>query len=93
MNIFSVDFEKSLNKLIETILQEKFSSLSSTLKLSETRLLPDGYLTKKLTLEYLNISLSCLNNYIKQGKIPKHRIGSRVLIKKSDLINSVIRIN
>lgn len=93
MNIFSVDFEKSLNKLIETILQEKFSSFNTTPKLSETRSLPDGYLTKKLTIEYLNISLSCLNNYLKQGKITKHRIGSRVLIKKSDLDNSIKRIN
>lgn len=93
MNLFSADFEKSLSKLIETIVQEKVSQLAIPTQKQSTPLSNDGYLTKKTTAEYLNISLSCLNNYIKQGKIKKHRIGSRVLIKKSDLDNSVLRIN
>jgi excisionase family DNA binding protein len=88
MNTFSPEFEKSLAELINKTLQKELNQLIPQPKkpdLSDT----SGFVTKQQAIRYLNISLSGLNNYLHKGLIPKHRIGSRILIKKADLDNSI----
>jgi excisionase family DNA binding protein len=45
------------------------------------------YLNRAEASDFLKISLPTLHQYTKDGTITCHRIGSRVLYKKSDLLN------
>ncbi len=46
----------------------------------------DKLLTRQEVAELLSISLPTLRSYVKRGLIKENRIGSRVLYKKSDVI-------
>lgn len=46
---------------------------------------PDEHLTRKEAARYLRISLVTLNEYTRHGKVKAHRIGARVLYRRSDL--------
>lgn len=48
----------------------------------------DGYLTRKETAQWLNISLPTLHEWTLSGKLPAYRIGSRVLYKKTEVDNA-----
>lgn len=49
-------------------------------------------LTRNEVAKMLQISLVTLNEWIKQGKIPALRIGTRVRFKKADVLNSLKEI-
>lgn len=93
MNIFSNEFEKFLGSLVEKTILEKLSHYypPHSQKISDNP--TEEYWTKKQAANQLNVSLSCINNYLKQGKIKKFRIGNRVLIKRKDLSDSVAAIS
>lgn len=40
----------------------------------------------------LKVSLPTLTKYVKQGRIPAHRIGNRILFKKNEIIESLIEV-
>ena len=48
----------------------------------------DKLLTRKEVAILLSISLPTLRAYVKRGLLNEHRIGARVLYKRSDIINS-----
>lgn len=50
------------------------------------------YLTRKETARLLKISLPTLTSYVKKNLIPVHRIGSRVLFLKSEVLEAVKNI-
>ena len=50
-------------------------------------------LSKKEVCELLGITLNTLDKFTKNGTIPAFGIGSRILFKKSDVLNSLIRVN
>jgi excisionase family DNA binding protein len=52
---------------------------------------PD-YITRKEAADVLGISLHTLNAWIKEGKVPAFRIGSRVRFKRSDVESSLKKI-
>jgi excisionase family DNA binding protein len=50
-------------------------------------------LSKKEVCELLGVTLNTLSKFTKNGTIPAFGIGSRVMFKRSDVLNSLIRIN
>ncbi len=54
---------------------------------------PDQLMTREQTADYLNINLSTLHLWTKAGKIPAHGIAKRVYYKRSEIDNSLKRIN
>lgn len=89
MYIFSPLFEKELSSLIEKNFEEILKRVAPQTN-NHKKIDTGEYLTKKQVCKFLNISSSNLNNHLKKGKIKKYRIGSRVLIKKSELENGLI---
>ena len=70
--------------------------LRSELKLFRTELLADLKTDKNFTVkeaaDYLNVSQISIHNYRKKGLLPVSKIGRRIVIKKSDLDNSLKEI-
>jgi len=92
MNIFSPEFEQSLSALIEKIVEEKLTNLSAKAKKESNKDLTD-FLTRREAAQYINVCITTIHNYLKTGKIKKHRIGNRVLISKKELDSSILLIN
>jgi excisionase family DNA binding protein len=55
--------------------------------------LPEALLSKKEAAYLLGITLNTLDKYTKNKTIPCYGIGSKVLFKKSEVLNSLLRIN
>ncbi len=55
----------------------------------EGRQAEDRVLTRKEVSELLSISLPTLRSYVKRGVIKEHRVGSRVLYKWSEILESM----
>ncbi len=54
---------------------------------------PTEYLTRNETAELLNIDLSTLHNWTKQGKLNAYGIGYRVYYKRAEIENALVKIN
>ena len=52
----------------------------------------DKLLTRKEVANFLNISLPTLHDWTKSGRIKAYRIGSRILYKSSEVIDSLTQI-
>ena len=46
-------------------------------------------LTRKELANFLHVSLPTLHKYQKEGRLKYYRIGSRVLFKKSEILDSI----
>jgi excisionase family DNA binding protein len=55
--------------------------------------LPETLLSKKEASNLLGISLNTLDKYCKNKTIPCYGIGSKIMFKKSEVLNSLLRIN
>lgn len=80
----SQEFEKFLEGFIERKFNEVLNKQSpprKKVKESDTT----GYKTKRQICEHYGISLSNLNNKLKEGKIKKRKFGSRVLINPNEV--------
>jgi len=53
----------------------------------------EAVLSKKEAADLLGISLNTLDKYTKNKTIPCYGIGSKIMFKKSELFNSLLRIN
>jgi len=51
------------------------------------------FITRQETAEILNVSLSTLLNWRKAGIITAYRIGNKIRYKKSEILNSLTKIN
>jgi excisionase family DNA binding protein len=60
---------------------------------NQTVATPEIILSKTETAELLGITMNTLSKYTKDGTIPAYGIGSRVMYKKSEVLNSLTRIN
>lgn len=52
--------------------------------------LDDTFLTSKQAASLLNISLPTLRKYRKEGIIPAHQLGNRILYLKKEVMEAVI---
>jgi excisionase family DNA binding protein len=79
----------SLSEL-EEIIQKAVSEGLGTFNKNPKELNETGQLITRIqAADFLNISLPTLTKYVKQGKIPAHRIGSRILFQKNEILNSL----
>lgn len=51
------------------------------------------FITRQETAEILNVSLSTLLNWRKAGIITAYRIGNKIRYKKSEILDSLTKIN
>ncbi len=54
---------------------------------------PETLLSKKEVIELLGITMNTLSKHTKNGTIPAYGLGSRVMYKRSEVLQSLIRIN
>ena len=62
-------------------------------KISTNTPLPETLLSKKEVTELLGITMNTLDKYTKSGTIPAYGLGSRIIFKRSEVLQSLIRIN
>ena len=74
--------EEELKELIKSSLQEVIAE-------NETNKQRKELLTFKEVTSLLGISASTLNNWKRDGKIPFHRIGGRILFKYAEIVKSL----
>ena len=74
--------EEELKELIKSSLQEVIEENKSMRRNKEL-------LTFKEVTSLLGISASTLNNWKRNGKIPFHRIGGRILFKYNEIVESL----
>ncbi|WP_236552329.1 helix-turn-helix domain-containing protein [Flavobacterium sp. 9R] len=84
-NITPQDLEELITKVIKDQLQEFVKNVPTDN--------PDELLTREEACDLLKISTTSLWNWTKKGKIIAYGIGNRVLYKKSELMESLVRIN
>jgi excisionase family DNA binding protein len=82
--ISSIELRQILSEEIKNALSKFEPNVNPTNK--------DELITRDETAEILKISLPTLNNYTKDGKLQSYNIGSRVLYKKSEVIDSLIKL-
>jgi len=69
------------------------NSVKNVLEKNSSKQEPEtDLLTRNEVAKMLQISLVTLTEWIKQGKIPALRIGTRVRFKKADVLNSLKKI-
>lgn len=86
MDFLSPAFKEQLTKFIGDVIEQKIDQISPRSEKRKQKLYESEYLTKKQACAFLgNISLSNLNNKLKEKKIKKYPFGSRILISKAEL--------
>lgn len=83
---FSCSLEE-LEKLIKDCIK---SELKNHLAIAPA--LKTEFISRKKAASILGISLATLGDYCKRGVIPSYRIGSRVLFKENEVIESVSQV-
>ena len=51
------------------------------------------HLTRKETAEFFNVSLNCVNLWVKKGILTRHRVGQRVFFKREELLSVMFKQN
>ena len=73
---------------------KKTYSLQEHIKKQVPQSLKDGkFISRKETAKLLHISLPTLNEWTKEGKLKSYRIGTRILYKPDEIMESVTRRN
>lgn len=75
---------------IVSLIREAFNvELAEHLKQQEGESDYNILLSRKEVAEYLKISLPTLHNYQKSGILKYHRVGSRILFKKGEILEAL----
>ncbi|WP_298342230.1 helix-turn-helix domain-containing protein [uncultured Algibacter sp.] len=86
---------EDLPKAMETVL-EKLSSVEKELKNIKENFQPkeqEELMTRQEVADYLKINITTLWNWTKKGKLNSYGIGYRVYYKRSEIENTLIKIN
>jgi len=77
-----------LKAIIKEAIESQIVSLNERDCIDNEKLL----LTRKDVAQLLNISLPTLTKYVKKGLVPAHRLGSRILFNKIEVLNSMNKV-
>lgn len=77
-----------LFKRLDSMIKDQMILLSKELKKPSTNS-DQEYLSRKEVSQILKISLPTLNTWTKEGLLPSHRIGSRILYKPEDVTTAL----
>ncbi len=83
--ISSIEFKDE----ITSIIRAELKNLSENSTTKQTI----DFITRQETAEILNVSLSTLLNWRKAGIITAYRIGNKIRYKKSEILDSLTKIN
>ncbi|MGE0562766.1 MAG: excisionase family DNA-binding protein [Flavobacteriales bacterium] len=87
-NLFFISIsEDELSKMISNSLKRELANLYIEDKVNSNELISRTEVSK-----LLKISLPTITEWVKNGKIPAYRIGSRVLFNKEEVLNSLTKI-
>lgn len=81
------EFEEIQKDCIKKVLLEVLDSHPPTTDTKE-----DHFITRKEAADLLKISLPTLNKRTKDGNLSAYRIGSRVLYKRSEILESLNKV-
>ncbi len=81
-----------ITELVTLITNSVISQISNQPEKAAPKPEIEGYLTRHEVCKLLNVSLVTLNKHTKSKRLQAHRIGARVLYKKSEVINSLSTI-
>lgn len=70
---------EKIEKVVATQIKAQFEQFTNQSKSSE-------YLTKQETADFLKVSLSTVNRWIKKGTLKPKYIGSRVLLRVDEVV-------
>lgn len=84
-NLSPIEFEEIIKQVVITQLEEFRGNLLIVN--------PDELLTRSEACSLLKINMTTLWNWSKKGKIISYGLGNRVYYKKSELLDSLVRIN
>ena len=73
-----------------------FDDLAKALERIEAKMqnnVPETLLSRAETAQLLGITLNTLKKFTRDGTIPAYGIGSRVMYKRSEVLNSLTKIN
>lgn len=79
-----------LVSLISNEIKKQFPESQSNLPVPHEE--PDAYYTRHEVCKLFHISLVTLNKHTKTKRLNAHRIGARVLYKKSEVVNALSTI-
>lgn len=82
VHITMAELNAMMVKVVTDEMEKAKQLFSKTTKQSD-------YLTKKEVAKKMKISIGTLNNWIKDEKIPFHKIGRRVLFKESEIEEAI----
>lgn len=77
---------QELEEIIRNVIKELLPDNSKNSNTAETNI---ELVTRHEASKLINVSLPTLTKYVKQGIIPAHRIGNRVLFKKDEILYSL----
>jgi hypothetical protein len=77
-----------LSQLIKEVIREELFANDARVKQDE-----NVFLTREETCAILKINKTSLLKWTKKGRLIRYGIGNRVLYKKSEVLESVLRIN
>ena len=77
------------DELATEIANEVIAGIKGLLDIQNQSLPEDNYISRKDTAQLLNISLVTLSTWTKKSLLKSYKIGSRVLYKKSEVIESL----
>ena len=80
---------EQLEQLIREAVKESFEAHKRVPKNDETT----NYLDRSEVANILKISISTLNNWVKQGKLKPYGIGGRVYFKLSEIDQAMVPLN
>ena len=80
------------NELVSEIAHEVISGIKELLGDPQKPVQEDRYITRKETAELLKVSLVTLSHWTKRSILKSYKIGSRVLYKRSEVIDALREI-
>lgn len=88
----AVQFIQTTPAQLQTMILEGVRAELKELKKDFQPKEPTEYLTRKEVQKMLNINMSTLHHWTKQGKLKAYGIGARVYYKRQEVDNALIRL-
>lgn len=82
--------EESIREIISTAIVESLKNVLANNPVSQEQ---SVLLNRNEAAKLLGVSLPTLSKWTKEGRIPAHRIASRVRYKRAELIDSLAKMN
>lgn len=83
----------SVETLVEANAKRTVELLATILKPNRNNSDSETLLSKQEACDLLGVTMNTLSKHIKNGTIPAYGIGSRVVLKYTEVLSSLVRVN